>query len=126
LDEVQPYKRRNSGEHELAVLHGLDIIDKHRELLVAVMGAKNLGWFGEWEPGGINVGPYVAGDEVCRVVWTGSGDPDSEPNPTIGFAVRFDDPMAGPWRLNFSASDLVRRCLRYIEKEVLPRFEPFL
>ena len=126
LDEVQPYKRRNGAEHELAVLHELNRVDKHRELLVAVMGATQLGWWGDWKGVAMEVGPFAAGDEVCRVRWVGDGSPHGAPNPTISFAVRFNDPAAGPWRINFSASDLVRRSLRYIEQEVLPRFAPFV
>jgi hypothetical protein len=126
LDEVQPYKRRHSAEHELAVLHQLNIIDKHRELLVAVMGATRLGWWGDWEAIAIDVGPFRAGDEVCRVRWGGSANPHGEPNPSIAFAVRFSDAGAGPWRFNFSASELMRRSLRYVEQEILPRFAPLL
>jgi hypothetical protein len=42
LDEVQPYNRVKPEHHQLAVLHLLDVIDKHRGLLIAVVGVESL------------------------------------------------------------------------------------
>lgn len=125
LDEVQPYKREKPAHHDLAVLHRLDISDKHHQLLVAVVGIRNLGWRGEVELTAFNPGPYNDGDEVFRFSYS---DDYSKQNfdPVVGFTVCLDEPVAGPWRASMGAGPLVRRSLRYIEKEVLPRFRGFL
>jgi hypothetical protein len=125
LDEVQPYKRPKPAHHELAVLHRLDIIDKHRELLVTVLGLEGVGWWGEIEPTRFSDGPYHDGSEVCRFPYS-STNSENEVNLTISFAVRFDEPAAGPWSRTLGAADLVRRRpLRYIENEVLPGLQGF-
>jgi hypothetical protein len=125
LDEVQPYKRPKPEHHELAILHRLDISDKHRELLVAVIGVQSLGWFGEITPTGFNPGPYDNGVEVCRFPYSNTNS-ENDFNPVMTFSVRLNEPAAGPWSLMLGAADLVRRRpLRYIEEEVLPRFRGF-
>jgi hypothetical protein len=122
LDEVQPYKRPKPAHHELAILHRLDISDKHRELLITVIGIQSLGWFGEIQPTGFNPGPYDDGAAVIRFAYSDTSSKD-EFNPNFTFAVRLNEPAAGPWSLTLGADDLVRRrLLRYIEDEVLPRF----
>jgi len=126
LDEVQPYKRAKPEGHELAVLHQLDISDKHRQLLVAVIGVQSLSWFGEISPTGFNPGPYDDGAEICRFPYSDTSS-ENEFSPVITFSVRLADPAAGPWRLMLGAADLVRRqLLRYIEEEVLPRFRSYV
>lgn len=122
LDEVQPYRRAKPAHHDLAVLHELDINDKHRELLTAIVGVLSMGWFGEAEPTQFNPGPYDDGSEVCRFAYSGA----SEVNPAFIFTVRLDEPAAGPWGSMLSAADLVRRSLRYIEDEVMPRFRKYI
>ena len=125
LDEVQPYKRAKPAHHELAVLHQLDISDKHRKLLVAVIGVQSFAWFGEITPTMFNPGPYDDGAEICRFPYSNTNS-ENEFNPVITFSVRLDDPAAGPWRLMLGAADLVRRrLLGYIEEEVLPRFRGY-
>jgi hypothetical protein len=122
LDEVQPYKLAKPTNHDLMVLHRLDINDKHRELLITVIGVKHFGWFGEANPTGINLGPYEDGSEVCRFPYADLEDQGNF-SPTFSFAVRLDEAEAGPWGLMHGASEFVRRRpLRYIEEEVLPRF----
>ncbi|HEX9515804.1 MAG TPA: hypothetical protein VF940_06475, partial [Streptosporangiaceae bacterium] len=78
LDEIQPYKRQpNPPEnHYLAILHDLDINDKHHELLVAIIGVKDnvISWFGDdAEPIAFNDGPYNDGSEVYRFKYSGTG-----------------------------------------------------
>jgi hypothetical protein len=126
LDELQPYKQTpKPARHELAILHQLDINDKHRELLFTVVGVKHLGWWGEADPTGINLGPYEDGSEVCRFPYADLEDPDNF-SPTFSFVVRLNEPAAGPWALMFGAAEFVRRrLLRYIEDEVLPRFRDY-
>lgn len=125
LDEVQPYKRAKPAHHELAVLHRLDISDKHRELLVAVVGVQSLGWFGKTDPTGFNPGPYDDGAEVCRFSYSDT-DVENKFNPAIIFSIRLNEPAAGPWSLMLGAADLVRhRLLRYIDDEILPRFRGY-
>jgi hypothetical protein len=122
LDEVQPYKRPKPAHHELAVLHRLDISDKHRDLLVTVVGVEGVSWFGENEPTTFNTGPYQDGTEVCRFPYSSTNSEDQF-HPVISFIVRFNEPAAGPWSRSFGAADFVRlRLLRYVEEEVLPRF----
>jgi len=124
LDEVQPYKRAKPAHHELAILHRLDISDKHHELLITVVGVRGLGWFGEVRPTAFNPGPYDDGDEICRFTFS-DAHIENEFNPVIGFTVCLNEPAAGPWQESMGAADLVRRSLRYIENEVLPRFGRF-
>jgi hypothetical protein len=127
LDEVQPYKRPKPPNHELAVLHKLDIIDKHRELLVAVIGIRGggLGWWGGADVSAFNSGPYGDGDELFRFIHsdTQSG---YEVQPIVRFTVCLNEPAAGPLRHSLGAAQLIRHSLAYIEREVLPRFQRFL
>jgi hypothetical protein len=123
LDEVQPYKRAKPANHQLATLHRLDISDKHRELLIGVIGVQFLGWFGP-APISFDPGPYQDGAEVCRFPRTSRGD-EGQPDPVITFAVRLDEPGAGPWGRMMGATDLIGQSLRYIEDEVLPRFRGY-
>ena len=122
LDEVQPYKREKPESHGLATLHRLDIGDKHRQLLIAVLGIDRnmLAWWGDLEVTKFNPGPYDKESEVCR--YTSS----TYNEPRMDFTVRFNDPAAGPWGTMYGAAELVRRSLACIEYEVLPRFERFL
>jgi hypothetical protein len=124
LDEVQPYQRMYPANHELAVLHGLDISDKHHKLLVTVVGALGAGWWGEAELIEFNRGPYADGDEVCRFTYSDSRS-KREFRPGIMFTVCLNDPAAGAWKESLNVAMLVRRSLRYVESEVLPRFERF-
>lgn len=121
LDEVQPYKRKKSANHDLVTLNNLDIGDKHHQLIVAVLGIRNniIGWWGDIEITKFNLGPYDKDSEVCR--YTSSTDNE----PKMDFAVRLNDPAAGPWGTMLGATDLVRRSLTYIENEVFPRFARF-
>ncbi len=127
LDEVQPYKRATKpAHHDLAILHRLDINDKHRELLITVIGVQSFGWFGEINPTTFNPGPYSRGSEVCRFPYSAAYGQDDF-SPTFTFTVRLDEPAAGPWGSMLGAAELVRRRpLRYIEDEVLPRFQGYL
>jgi hypothetical protein len=125
LDEVQPYKRPKPAHHELAVLHRLDIIDKHRELLVTVLGVEGVSWWGETDPTTFNSGPYSDGAEVCRFP-SSSTKSEDQFHPVMSFIVRLNEQAAGPWSRSFGAADFVRRrLLRYIENEVLPRLQGF-
>jgi hypothetical protein len=124
LDEIQPYKRTKPAHHELAILHRLDISDKHRELLVTVVGVRFIGWFGETNPTGFNPGPYEDGTEVCRFPFS-SPNFENQLNPVMTFSIRLNEPAAGPWRLMLGAAEVVRQSLRYIENEVLPRFRGY-
>jgi hypothetical protein len=122
LDEVQPYKREKPAHHDLAVLHDLDISDKHHELLVAIVGVKSIAWLGEPGPArSFNSGPYDDGAEVCRFSYS-----ENDVNPSFDFMVRLDEPAAGPWGPMLGAADLVRRSLSYVEDEVLPRFRGYI
>jgi hypothetical protein len=121
---VQPYKRAKPAHHVLAILHRLDISDKHRELLITVVGVQSLGWFGEIEPTAFNPGPYDDGAEVCRFPYP-STDAQNQFNPVMGFSVRLNEPAAGPWSLTLGAADVLRQSLRYVENEVLPRFRSY-
>jgi hypothetical protein len=124
LDEVQPYKRAKPANHPLAILHQLDISDKHRELLITVVGVKFLGWFGDTEPILLNPGPYHDGAEICRFP-SSATDSENQFDPVIVFSVRLNEPRAGPWSLRLGAADVVRQSLRYVEEEVLPRFRSY-
>jgi hypothetical protein len=123
FDEVQPYKLAKPANHELMVLHRLDINDKHRELLITVIGVQSFGWWGEINPTAFNPGPYTPGSEVCRFPYAAAYGQDDF-SPTFIFKVRLDELAAGPWGSMLGAAELVRRrLLRYIEEEVLPRFQ---
>lgn len=125
LDEVQPYKQTKPAHHELAILHQLDINDKHRELLITVIGVQSFGWWGEINPTGFNPGPYGGGAEICRFPYSDASNSD-QLNPTFIFRVRLNEPAAGPWASMLGAAELLRRRqLQYIEDQVLPRFRGY-
>jgi len=125
LDEIQPYKREKPANHDLAILNKLDIRDKHHELLIAVIGMEGpIAWWGDADPVNFNPGPYRDGDEVLRFAIP-SMYRNANFDPIFRFTVRFDEPAAGAWRWNLGASEIVRKSLRYIEAEVLPRFRDF-
>ena len=125
LDEVQPYKLAKPANHDLMVLHRLDINDKHRQLLITVLGVRHFGWFGEADPTLVNLGPYQDGSEVCRFPYADLEDQENF-SPTFSFAVRLNEAEAGPWGMMLGASELIRRRpLRYIEDEVVPRFQSY-
>jgi len=97
LDDVQPYKRPKPENHDLAVLHALDINDKHHELLVAIIGVENsimAFWAENVEPIGFNIGPYNDNAEVCRFKYWGR-DCNSRFSPSMKFTVRLSEPAAG-------------------------------
>jgi hypothetical protein len=114
-----------SANHDLAVVHGLDINDKHHQLLVAIIGVKDniITWFGDdADPIAFNKGPYSDGSEVYRFKYSGAA---REFSPSVRFTVRLNEPAAGPWGQMRGATDLVRRSLEYIEREIVPRFAHF-
>lgn len=122
LDQVQPYHQSQPWNHELAVLHELDIADKHHELLVAILATDMMGWRGDAEPAMVNSGSYDRYPEVCRFKCAGA-PPGFRP--TLNFTVRSNQPEAGAWGKCLGASRLIRRSLEYVEREVIPRFQPF-
>jgi hypothetical protein len=125
LDDIQPYKRDDEPvHHDLAILHALDINDKHHELLVAIVGSFGMGYWGDAPPmsGPFNVGPYTEGDEICRFTSSGTINFD----PMMMFEVRLNEPVAGYKGQSLRPAELVRLQLRYVEDEVLPRFRGFL
>jgi hypothetical protein len=127
LDQVQPYKVTKPKNHDLAVLHALDINDKHHELLVTIVGVKDnmMAWWGDAEPTWFNAGPYSEGSEICRFRYSGTNQ-NRDFGPTLRFDVRLGESDAGMWGQMLGAADLVRRPLSYIENEVLPRLQGFL
>jgi hypothetical protein len=85
-----------------------------------------MAWWGDVEPIGFNVGPYTDGSEVCRFRYPAGMDCTSDFAPSVRFTVCLSDPAAAVWKnVRLGATDLVRRPLDYIEKEVLPRFQAF-
>jgi hypothetical protein len=125
LDEVQPYKLAKPANHDLMVLHRLDINDKHRQLLITVIAIRHFGWWGEADPTVINLGLYQDGSELCRFPYDELADPETF-SPSFAFGVRLNEAAAGPWGMMLRASEFIRRHpLRYIEEEVLPRFERY-
>lgn len=122
LDTFQPYKRGNPTTHPLHVIHRLDIDDKHHELFVTVVGVVSVSFHEPFDVVGLNTGPYEDGAEVCRFTGPEVSDAEDEFNPAIAFAVRLDEPSAGPWGRTVGASQLIRQSLTYIENEVIPGF----
>lgn len=87
LDLVQPYQSDVPDEHPMAMLHELDIRDKHRQLLVTLVGTHHVLTLGtgieiDWFHGG----PYSDGDEVLRLRWD-SWRNFSDPEPYFDVAV---------------------------------------
>ncbi len=122
LDDVQPYKRTHPRNHQLAILANLDNADKHHGLLTSVVGLTGAGWFGEWDLTEFNGGPYQPGDEVCRFVLP-EGEPEADFKPSLQFKVRIAEECVRALSVSFGAGELIEDySLRYIEKEVLPRF----
>ncbi len=100
LESVQPYlgpdgQPANYAENPLWRLHRLDIIDKHRLLLV-VRAALNVGgmwwgWWGEDPPPNVfvNTSPLDEGDVVARFDMRGREPPlEWDPHPDISIILR--------------------------------------
>lgn len=122
LHELQPYKRARPLNHDLAVLHRLDINDKHHELLFAIFDVRNIGWFGDAELRVVKFGPYHSGSEICRFRYLNAPGPVSfTVMPMFELCLR--EQAAGAWGKTISAADLVRRLISYVEDEVIPRFQ---
>lgn len=83
LDEIQPYKRVHPANHQLAVLRKLDIVDKHRELLVTIIDVNTIGYFGDVNLTVINPGPYCNGSEICRFAFPRDAYPPGSSSETI-------------------------------------------
>jgi hypothetical protein len=132
LDDIQPYKRVHPRNHELAVLHNLDIVDKHRQILLMLIDVNKLGWFGDVDLLTINPGPYEDGSEICRFAFSKDAYPPPQAKgpmpltvaPMFDLCLRESD--AGAWDRAVSASDLMRILLKYVEHDVLSRFKAFL
>ncbi len=127
LDQVQPYQYNHPHNHQLAVLHRLDIADKHHDLLATIIDAKSVGWFGDANPTAVNQGPYEDGSVICR--FKVPADSVGEPRrftvtPSFDLCVREDG--AGAWsKTPIGASGLVRILLKYVEEEVVPRLRSY-
>jgi len=126
IDEVQPYKRATPALHDLAILHALDITDKHRQLLLAVVGMHGAGWFGDWELETFNPNPAEDGAVVATFSING-GRPNPHNNPQLRFGVEVTDAAARGAARVMGAVDWLRDMARsYIVKDVIPRFETFV
>jgi hypothetical protein len=131
LDEIQPYKFVHPANHQLAVLHHLDIVDKHRELLFTFIDANKIGWFGDADLRTLNPGPYENGSEICRFIFPGNAYPPGWDGGTVHFSVTpmFDlclrESAAGAWDRTVGASSLISILLKYVEGEVFPRFKEY-
>jgi hypothetical protein len=131
LDEIQPYKLTHPANHQLAVLHKLDIVDKHRELLFTFIDANRIGWFGDADLRTVNPGPYESGSEICRFRYPGNAYPASRDGSTVPFSVTpmFDlclnESAAGAWNRSVGASSLISILLKYVEGGILPRFRQY-
>jgi hypothetical protein len=131
LDEIQPYKFVHPANHQLAVLHNLDIVDKHRALLFTFIDANRIGWFGNADLRTVNPGPYESGSEICRFIFPGNAYPPGSDGGTVHFSVTpmFDlclrESAAGAWDRTVGASSLISILLKYVEGEVLPRFREY-
>lgn len=124
LDEVQPYNRDVPQFHQLWLLHRLDIIDKHRKLLVAVIGLADLSWSGgDAKLVHVNRGPYEDGDELCRFR-IASPDLAEQFKEQISFRVRFDEPEAGVHGFSKPVDQVIEMIADYIETWLLPKFVP--
>src|SRR5205823_5868861 len=105
--------------------HRLDIEDKHHELIVTVVGVNSISFREPFDAASFHPGPYEDGAEICRFTGPDVGDAEDEFQPAITFAVRLNEPGAGPWGRTLAASQLIRRSLTYIEDEVIPGFANF-
>lgn len=129
LDEIQPYKLVHPANHQLAVLHRLDIVDKHHELLFTFVDANRIGWFDDADLRIVNPGPYEDGSEICRFIFPGNAYPPGWDGGAVHFSVTpmFDlclkESAAGAWDRTVGASSLISILVKYVEGEVLPRFK---
>jgi hypothetical protein len=128
LHELQPYRRRLPTHHPLAVLHELNIRDKHRDLLVAVVGAYEALLMGPVfvDVTHFDAGPYEVGQEVLRYRWEQfRGLREAKPQVHVVKVVLLEPDMP-PAQVESSPADFVRlTALRYIQHEVMPRLAPF-
>jgi hypothetical protein len=122
LDSVQPYKGGEPADHPLTVLHKLDISDKHHQLLTTILGLNLADWWDDVTDFiHFNAGPYEPGDVVAWCDYLDTGR-KTKFDPYFAFAVSLSEPAAGGYRHILPADDLITDCLRYVTKEVIPRF----
>jgi len=91
LDEVQPYHSSEfPHKHPLALLHDLDIVDKHHQILVPIYAT--LGYRGghEVDLGFFNAGPYENGSNIMSDVFR------SDPAYQRRLIADRKDPVLGP------------------------------
>jgi hypothetical protein len=131
LREIQPFNFTHPANHQLAVLHSLDIVDKHRELLFTFIDASSVGWWGNADLATLNPGPYESGSEICRFIRSGHEYPSAAGGSQIDFrfAPMFDlclrESAAGAWDRSIGASSLISILVKYVEGDVLPRFRDY-
>jgi hypothetical protein len=137
LTELQPYSTDNPAQikgpaeakrHPLWILHDLDIIDKHRELLLMTRGVDLTGlWWGRDsstpQPGyWFNPGPLKDGDEVARFDFRGTEAPDDF-NPNIEIAVVLNE---GPAMFRINGLPQNASFLGALAYSTIERLKPFL
>lgn len=126
IDAVQPYHRDDPSLHELAVLHSLDITDKHRRLVLAIVRTHGVGWFGAWELESFNSDPLAEG-EVVAVFSVDGGQPPPDAIPELHVGVAIAEQAARGFARTTSAADWLRHhARRYVVEDVLPRLEPLI
>jgi hypothetical protein len=124
IERSQPYHGPTPCEHPLWVLHELDIIDKHRSILLAASVA-NLRFYGHYgdppEPitfGGV---AFEDQDEILRIPARTNAEIDVHPTFTCDVAMD----VAGPWpgrplrKVLGSLYGVVSRHLHYLENALV-------
>jgi hypothetical protein len=127
LEQVQPYMRDEPELHQLYVLNQLDIVDKHRQMLLAVFRNRLTTWdAGGWTVTDVFGGPYEAGSLVARMARV-PDEPPGKPRPRFHFHVGLDEAAIGVRTGTDAVVNLLRgRLLYYVERRVLARFDPHL
>ncbi len=122
--DAQPYKRGDRrSDHPLAVLHRLDIIDKHKELLPGVVAQPGVAFFWpdgmEWIPSGTE---YPEGGDVVGGFTLKTANPEAQFNATFIFYVRLkpagDEQQLPAWTL-LGLDRLIREMYTYTLGEVI-------
>lgn len=132
IESLQPYHASDPEQHELWLIHELDVVDKHQKGLVtgtilqgASMGINEMhggDLLIHHVGGGVRSGPFQNGAEVARFSYTGgSGPMRMNINPT--FAVAFNP--KGPGR-GAPVLECLTRLRNYVRNTVFPQLEGFV
>ena len=124
IEGLQPYHGANPDHHDLAILHRMANIDKHRFLHLGLLAMRSTNWWDETAElvGSIGRTPLKDGAEIARFHWRTAPELGMKVNPGIAIHVIFAD---SPPHVLGAVGTLGGIDLT-VRERVLKRLNPFL